>query len=58
MRAANFGRLIMLAHPDTDDPDRLLAAAKCALAEWSVDDHYCDDQTRQAQMPAKWVRAS
>jgi 2-methylisoborneol synthase len=48
VRAANFGRLIMLTHPDTDDPDRLLAAAKCALAEWSVDDHYVDDETAGA----------
>jgi 2-methylisoborneol synthase len=42
VRSANFGRLIMLTHPETDDADRLLAAAKCALAEWSVDDHYVD----------------
>ncbi|HEY8201262.1 MAG TPA: family 2 encapsulin nanocompartment cargo protein terpene cyclase [Actinomycetota bacterium] len=45
VRSANFGRLIMLAHPDSDDPDRLLAAAKCALAEWATDDHYLDDET-------------
>ncbi|HWE88364.1 MAG TPA: family 2 encapsulin nanocompartment cargo protein terpene cyclase [Pseudonocardiaceae bacterium] len=45
LRATNLGRLIMLTHPDTDDPDRLLAAAKCATAEWAVDDHYCDDET-------------
>jgi 2-methylisoborneol synthase len=44
VRTANFGRLIMLAHPDSDDPDRLLAAAKCALAEWAVDDHYVDGE--------------
>ncbi|MFH8786826.1 family 2 encapsulin nanocompartment cargo protein terpene cyclase [Streptomyces roseoverticillatus] len=43
VRAAGFGRLMMLAHPDTDDPDRLLAAGKCALAEWATDDYYCDD---------------
>ncbi|GAA0394465.1 family 2 encapsulin nanocompartment cargo protein terpene cyclase [Streptomyces luteireticuli] len=43
VRAADFGRLMMLAHPDGDDPDRLLAAAKCALAEWATDDYYCDD---------------
>ncbi|MBH1938087.1 Camphene synthase [Streptomyces sp. AV19] len=43
VRAADFGRLMMLAHPDSDDPDRLLAAAKCALAEWATDDYYCDD---------------
>ncbi|MER5637620.1 family 2 encapsulin nanocompartment cargo protein terpene cyclase [Kitasatospora sp. NPDC002227] len=43
VREADFGRLLMLAHPDTDDPDRLLAAAKCALAEWASDDYYCAD---------------
>ncbi|SPE62075.1 2-methylisoborneol synthase [Streptomyces netropsis] len=45
VRAADFGRLMMLAHPDTDEPDRLLAAGKCALAEWATDDYYCDDTT-------------
>ncbi|AJT62038.1 2-methylisoborneol synthase [Streptomyces lydicus] len=45
VQAADFGRLMMLAHPDTDDPDRLLAAGKCALAEWATDDYYCDDET-------------
>ncbi|MFE3546219.1 family 2 encapsulin nanocompartment cargo protein terpene cyclase [Nocardia sp. NPDC059177] len=40
---ADFGRLIMLAHPDCDDPDLLLAAARCAVAEWSVDDYYCEE---------------
>ncbi|MES0836677.1 family 2 encapsulin nanocompartment cargo protein terpene cyclase [Nocardiopsis umidischolae] len=49
VRATGFGRLIMLAHPETDDPDRLLAAAKCALAEWSVDDHYVDGEVEEAQ---------
>lgn len=44
VKEANVGRLIMLAHPDSDDPDRLLAAAKCALAEWATDDHYVDDE--------------
>jgi 2-methylisoborneol synthase len=42
LRACGFGRLIMLAHPDCDDPDRLTAAAKCAVAEWAVDDLYLD----------------
>ncbi|WP_433679260.1 family 2 encapsulin nanocompartment cargo protein terpene cyclase [Nocardia sp. CA-119907] len=43
LRDADFGRLIMLAHPDSNDPDRLLAAAKCAVSEWAVDDYYCDE---------------
>ncbi len=42
-RRTNFGRLLMLAHPDTDDPDRLLAAGRCMAAEWAVDDYFCDE---------------
>jgi 2-methylisoborneol synthase len=45
VRSANFGRLIMLTHPGTDDPDRLLAAAKCILAEWATDDHFLDEES-------------
>ncbi len=48
VRAANFGRLMMLTHPATDDPDRLLAAAKCVLAEWATDDHFLDDESMGA----------
>ncbi|WP_419993444.1 family 2 encapsulin nanocompartment cargo protein terpene cyclase [Streptomyces boninensis] len=43
LRSHRFGHLFMLAHPDCDDPDRLLAAARCGLAEWSVDDHWVDE---------------
>lgn len=43
LRACGFGRLIMLAHPGTDDPDRLLAATKCVVAEWATDDYYVDE---------------
>jgi 2-methylisoborneol synthase len=43
LRAANFGRLIMLAHPACEDPDRLLAATKCVVAEWATDDYYVDE---------------
>ncbi|GAA4410938.1 family 2 encapsulin nanocompartment cargo protein terpene cyclase [Actinokineospora soli] len=45
---ANFGRLMMLTHPGTDDPDRLLAAAKCVLAEWATDDHFVDEESMGA----------
>jgi 2-methylisoborneol synthase len=45
LRATGFGDLMMLCHPETSDPDRLLAAGKCALAEWATDDHYCDDES-------------
>jgi 2-methylisoborneol synthase len=48
LRACNFGRLMMLTHPVTNDPDRLLAAAKCALAEWATDDHFLDDESMGA----------
>ncbi|MDI1460882.1 family 2 encapsulin nanocompartment cargo protein terpene cyclase [Catellatospora sp. KI3] len=48
LRATDLGRMTMLCHPDTDDPDRLLAAAKCATAEWATDDAYCDDPTAGA----------
>jgi 2-methylisoborneol synthase len=43
LRAAGFGRLAMLAHPDTDDPDRLLIAAQLNAAWWAADDLYADD---------------
>ena len=33
----------MLTHPATDDPDRLLAATKCVVAEWAADDYYVDE---------------
>ncbi|MFQ6199908.1 Camphene synthase, partial [Streptomyces sp. NPDC000405] len=45
VRGTDLGRMMMLVHPQTDDPDRLLAAARCALAEWATDDYYCDDET-------------
>jgi 2-methylisoborneol synthase len=43
LRDCNFGHLIMLAHPATDDPDRLLAATKCVVAEWAADDYLVDE---------------
>ncbi|HEY9373366.1 family 2 encapsulin nanocompartment cargo protein terpene cyclase, partial [Streptomyces sp.] len=47
VRSANFGRLMMLGHPETDDPDRLLSAAKCGLSEWAVDDHIVDCEVEE-----------
>ncbi|WP_081900220.1 family 2 encapsulin nanocompartment cargo protein terpene cyclase [Allokutzneria albata] len=43
LRSCGFGRLIMLTHPGTDDPDRLLAATKVVVAEWAADDYYLDE---------------
>jgi 2-methylisoborneol synthase len=40
---AAFGRLVTLAHPDTDDPDALLLAAQLNAAWWAADDYYADD---------------
>ncbi|MGH8930884.1 MAG: family 2 encapsulin nanocompartment cargo protein terpene cyclase [Egibacteraceae bacterium] len=48
LHACNFGRLMMLTHPATDDPDKLLAAAKCVVAEWATDDHFLDDESMGA----------
>jgi 2-methylisoborneol synthase len=49
---AGFGRLVMLAHPDTDDPDRLLISAKLNAAWWAADDLYADD-TALGAVPAR-----
>ncbi len=49
--ASHFGRYAMLAHPDTDDPDRLLLSAQCFAALFAVDDCYCDDE-RAGSSPA------
>ena len=48
LRACGFGRLIMLAHPDCNDVDRLTAGAKCAVAEWAVDDLYLDGDSAES----------
>jgi 2-methylisoborneol synthase len=42
-RSTGFGRLAMLVHPDTDDPDRLLLAAQLNAAWWACDDYYADE---------------
>ena len=43
MGKAGFGRLVMLTHVDTEDPDRLLIAAQLNAAWWAADDLYADD---------------
>jgi 2-methylisoborneol synthase len=43
LRRCGFGRYMMLAHPATSDPDRLVAATKCLVAEWVADDYYVDE---------------
>jgi 2-methylisoborneol synthase len=48
MRRAGFGRLAMLTHSDTDDPDRLLIAAQLNAAWWAADDLYADDSAMGA----------
>jgi 2-methylisoborneol synthase len=40
---AAFGKLVTLAHPDTDDPDALLVAAQLNAAWWAADDYYADE---------------
>jgi 2-methylisoborneol synthase len=42
-RETGFGRLAMLTHPDTDDPDLLLVAAQMNAAWWAADDYYADE---------------
>jgi 2-methylisoborneol synthase len=56
LHKANFGRLMMLTHPGTDDPDRLLAAARCVLAEWATDDHFVDEESMGADPKLLGVR--
>ncbi|RFS83298.1 terpene synthase [Actinomadura spongiicola] len=42
-RDTGFGRLAVLAHPETDDVDALLLAAKMNAAWWASDDYYADE---------------
>ncbi|MCF6475988.1 terpene synthase [Nonomuraea sp. MG754425] len=41
--STGFGRLAMLTHTDTDDPDMLLIAAQMNAAWWAADDYYADE---------------
>jgi 2-methylisoborneol synthase len=42
---AGFGKLVMLAHPESDDPDLLLIAAQLNAVWWAADDYYADDSS-------------
>lgn len=42
LRKVRFGRLVMLAHSDIEDPDALLVAAQMNTAWWAADDYYAD----------------
>ncbi|GIH04006.1 terpene synthase [Rhizocola hellebori] len=44
LRTAGFGRFAMLAHPDSNDVDRLFATAAWTAALTVMDDYYCDDE--------------
>ncbi|MBL9105156.1 MAG: hypothetical protein JNL82_29690 [Myxococcales bacterium] len=60
VRKMRFGRLVMLGHPDCDDPDRLLIGAKLNFAWWAADDYYADDTAMGAdsqQLPPRLVVA-
>jgi len=60
IRKTRFGRLAMLAHPDCDDPDRLLVAAKMNASWWAADDYYADDSALGAvpeKLPPRLVLA-
>ncbi|MCX4524653.1 MULTISPECIES: family 2 encapsulin nanocompartment cargo protein terpene cyclase [unclassified Streptomyces] len=48
VRALSLGRYFVLAFAHVHDPDRLLAPAKCTLAQWASDDYYCDDDSAGA----------
>ncbi|WP_327591674.1 terpene synthase family protein [Streptomyces chartreusis] len=41
--ACNYGRYMMLVHPDTNDLDRLVLAARWMSALFIQDDRYCDE---------------
>ncbi|SDH58043.1 family 2 encapsulin nanocompartment cargo protein terpene cyclase [Nonomuraea jiangxiensis] len=41
--STGYGRLAMLTHPDSDDPDHLLIAAQMNAAWWAADDYYADE---------------
>jgi 2-methylisoborneol synthase len=60
LRQAQFGRLIVLAHPDCDDPDRLLISARLNAAWWAADDLFADNTSlgaTPAELPPRLTLA-
>ncbi|HEX4790623.1 MAG TPA: family 2 encapsulin nanocompartment cargo protein terpene cyclase [Actinospica sp.] len=60
LRKVRFGRLVMLAHADVDDPDALLVAAQMNTAWWAADDYYADSTEAgadPAMLPQRLVLA-
>jgi 2-methylisoborneol synthase len=45
---AEFGRLVTLAHPACDDPERLLISARLNAGWWAADDLFADDTSMGA----------
>ncbi|MFI9587741.1 Camphene synthase [Streptomyces sp. NPDC052236] len=43
LEKCDFGRYVMLTHPNTDDRDRLLLAGQSMAALFALDDYYVDD---------------
>ncbi|MFE9747129.1 family 2 encapsulin nanocompartment cargo protein terpene cyclase [Saccharothrix saharensis] len=52
LRRAGFGRLAMLTHTDTEDPEQLLIPARLNAAWWAADDLYADN-TDMGATPAE-----
>lgn len=60
LAAGDFGRMMVMAHPDAVNPARLMAVARCFLAEYAVDDYYCEDEAAggdPTRLPARLLLA-
>ncbi|MEH6377760.1 Camphene synthase [Streptomyces sp. KLMMK] len=52
LHSCNLGSLVVLTQPNSDDADRLFAAAQCAAAGFALDDYYTDDFTVNTRLTA------